>query len=108
MKHTLPCLVEIGVDAISGLQPPDVGDVVLHEAKRQYGARVALVGGLDPVYTFDMGTPDAVRRAVRQAIDDAAEGGGYILGTAEAIAPETPAESLRAASEAARQFGVYR
>ena len=34
--------------------------------------------------------------------------GGYILGTAEAIAPETPAESLRAASEAARQFGVYR
>jgi len=108
MKHSLPCLVEIGVDAISGLQPPDVGDVVLREVKQQYGKRVALVGGLDPVYTFDMGTPDAVRRAVRQAIDDAAEGGGYILGTAEAIAPETPAESLHAASEAARQFGVYR
>jgi len=84
------------------------GDVILREVKQQYGRRVALVGGLDPVYTFDMGTPDAVRRAVRQAICDAAEGGGYILGTAEAIAPETPAESLRAASEAARQFGVYR
>ena len=42
-----------------------------------------------------------------QAICDAAEGGGYILGTAEAIAPETPADSLRAASEAAREFGVY-
>jgi len=108
MKHTLPCLVEIGVDAISGLQPPDVGDVVLREVKQQFGRRVALVGGLDPVYTFDMGTPDAVRGAVRQAIEDAAEGGGYILGTAEAIAPETPAESLRAASEAARQFGGYR
>jgi hypothetical protein len=107
MKDTIPHLVEIGVDAISGLQPPDVGDVILREIKQQYGGRVALVGGLDPVYTFDMGTPDEVRRAVKQAILDAAEGGGYILGTAEAIAPETPAQSLRAASEAARQFGLY-
>jgi uroporphyrinogen-III decarboxylase len=36
-----------------------------------------------------------------------AAGGGYILGTAEAVAPETPAESLRAMAAAAREFGTY-
>jgi uroporphyrinogen decarboxylase len=84
-----------------------VGDVVLREAKAQWGDRVALVGGLDPVYTFDMGDPDRVREAVRQAICDAGFGGGYILGTAEAVAPQTSSESLRAAADAANDFGVY-
>jgi len=107
MRDILPFLVEAGIDAIGGLQPPDVGDVILRAAKEQYGDRVALIGGLDPCYTFDMGTPAAVEAAVKQAIEDAAEGGGYVLGTAEAIAPETPAESLQAMGEAARRWGTY-
>jgi hypothetical protein len=107
MRDLIPHLVEAGVDAIGGLQPPDVGDVILRDIKTQYGDRAALVGGLDPCYTFDLGTPERVREAVKQALDDAAAGGGYVLGTAEAIAPETPAASLQAMSEAARQWGTY-
>ena len=102
-------LVEVeDVDRVlSGLQPPDVGDVILKDVKAKYGDKVALLGGLDPTYTFDLGSPASVREAVRQAIADAGAGGGYILGTGEAIGPETPAESLRAAAQAAREFGVY-
>lgn len=107
MRDILPLVVKAGADVLGGLQPPDVGDVILQEVKAQYGDQVALLGGLDPVYTFDMGTPDDVREAVRQAIADAGAGGGYILGTGEAVAPETPAESLQAAVQAARDFGVY-
>jgi hypothetical protein len=105
MRDILPALVEAGIDAIGGLQPPPVGDVVLADAKRLYGDRAALIGGLDPCYTFDRGTPQAVREAVRRAVADAAAGGGYTLGTAEAIAPETPAESLRAMGATAREYG---
>ena len=107
MRDIIPLVIETGVDVLSGLQPPEVGDVVLKDIKDQYGDQVALLGGLDPVYTFDMGTPDDVREAVRQAIVDADTGGGYVLGTGEAVAPETPAESLRALSQAARDLGVY-
>jgi uroporphyrinogen-III decarboxylase len=58
--------------------------------------------------SFDMGTPEAVREAVRQAIDDAGEGGGYVLATGEAVDPNTtPAESIHAAVEAVREFGMY-
>jgi uroporphyrinogen-III decarboxylase len=59
------------------------------------------------VYTFDLGTAQDVRKAVRQAIADAGQHGGYIIGTGEAIAPRTPIESLQTAAEATRTFGVY-
>jgi uroporphyrinogen decarboxylase len=107
MGEIIPLVVAAGADVLGGLQPPPVGDVILEEVKAQCGDRVALLGGLDPVYTFDRGTPDDVRKAVRQAIADAGGGGGYIVGTGEAVSPETPAESLQAAVQAAKEFGVY-
>jgi hypothetical protein len=107
MWDLVPMIVESGTDAIAGLQPPDLGDVVLQEMKACYGDRVALVGGLDPVYTFDLGTPQLVREAVRQAIATAGAGGGYIVRESMACSPETPAASLVAAVAAAREFGCY-
>ncbi len=107
MRDILPLVVEAGADVLSGLQPPEVGDVVLKEAKALYGDKVTLLGGLDPCYTFDRGNPALVREAVRQAIADAGAGGGYVLGTGEAIDPQTPAESIHAAVAAAREFGRY-
>lgn len=108
MRDTVPMAVEAGVDVVSGLQPPEVGDVVLAEIKRDYGSRVALMGGLDPVYTFDLGGADRAAEAVRQAILDAGPGGGYVIGLGEAVDPaRTPAASIRAAAEAVRRFGVY-
>jgi hypothetical protein len=107
MRDIIPLLVEAGVDAMSGLQPPSVGDVVLRETKAQWGDRVALVGGLDPCYSFDLGSPEAVRAAVQQAIADAASGGGYVLATAEAVDPITSAECLHAAVRAAKDHGRY-
>jgi len=108
MRDIIPLLADIGVDAVSGLQPPDVGNVILKDVKAQFGNRLALMGGLDPCYTFDLGTPAAVRAAVRQAIADAGEGGGYILATGEAVDPTTtPAESIHAAVQATREYGSY-
>jgi uroporphyrinogen decarboxylase len=107
MRAIIPMAVEAGVDVLSGLQPPEVGDVVLRDVKARFGRQVALLGGLDPVYTFDLGDAAAVRAAVRQAIADAGSGGGYVLGTGEAVAPHVSLKSLLAASQAAREFGVY-
>jgi len=107
MRDVIPFVVDAGADVISGLQPPPLGDVVLKNAKAQYGQRAALMGGLDPCYVFDLGSPDKVRQAIREAIQDAGAGGGYVLGTAEAAAPETTIECWRAAVQAVRDFGTY-
>ncbi len=107
MARIIPDLVEAGIDVLSGLQPPPVGDVVLGDVKKQYGDRVALMGGLDPTYAFDLGSPDRVTTAVRQALTDAAAGGGYILAAAEAPGPETAAACFHAGVRAVREYGAY-
>jgi uroporphyrinogen decarboxylase len=107
MADVIPRLIDAGVDVISGLQPPPVGDVALQEVKARYGDRVALMGGIDPCYVFDIGSPERATDAVRQAIADAGPGGGYILGTALSPAPETTEACLRAAGQAVRDYGVY-
>ena len=63
MRDIIPMAVEAGVDVLGGLQPPDVGDVVLRDVKARFGRQAALLGGLDPVYTFDLGDAEAVRSA---------------------------------------------
>ena len=108
MLDVIPLAVEAGVDVVSGLQPPPLGDAVLAEVKREFGERVALMGGLDPVYSFDLGDPQRAGEAVRQAIRDAAGGGGYVVGLAEAVDPaRTTAQTIRATAEAVRSSGVY-
>jgi uroporphyrinogen decarboxylase len=49
-----------------------------------------------------------VEEAVRRAIDIAAPGGGFILGSSDSIRDGTPAENVRAYFDAAHKYGVYR
>ncbi|MFB3903701.1 MAG: uroporphyrinogen decarboxylase family protein [Acidobacteriota bacterium] len=107
MRDLIPLLLDAQVDVISGLQPPEVGDVGLREAKELAGGRAALFGGLDPCYTFDLGSAEKVTAAVKKAIEEAASGGGYVVGTAEGISPSTPLESLRAGVAAVKRYGRY-
>jgi uroporphyrinogen decarboxylase len=53
------------------------------------------------------GTPETVAGASRRAIDDAAEGGRFILSTGDQCGRDTPDENLRAMVETARTYGRY-
>ncbi|MGQ9556281.1 MAG: uroporphyrinogen decarboxylase family protein, partial [Anaerolineae bacterium] len=77
----LPWLRDCGIDIVSTLTPPPVGDVNLREAKMAIGDRVCLNGNIDLIYVIKMGTPEVIHETIRQAILDAAPGGGFILGT---------------------------
>jgi hypothetical protein len=103
----LPDLAEMGVDILSPLCPPPVADVDLGEAKRLIGQRVCLKGNVDVIYVLQRGTTAQVREAVRQAIQEGAPGGGFILSTSGSILGDTPRESIDAFFAAAREFGRY-
>ena len=47
------------------------------------------------------------REAVEKAIDDAAEGGRFILSTGDQCGRDTPLENLYAMIETARTYGKY-
>jgi uroporphyrinogen decarboxylase len=53
------------------------------------------------------GTPDQVDAAVRQAMDAAAAGGGYILCSSNSLHPGVNPENCIAMFQAAKQYGRY-
>lgn len=76
------------------------------EAKRQYGDRIAILGGVD--LDFLCRAPEEqVRTYVRKVIDVCGPGGGYALGTGNSVANYVPVQNYLAMLDEGRRYGVY-
>ncbi len=98
---------ETDLTVIDPLEIPPMGDCDLAELKRLYGQRIVLKGNLHTTQVMLQGTVEEVIAASRQAIDDAAEGGRFILSTGDQCGRDTPDENLWAMIETARTYGRY-
>jgi len=67
----------------------DLGDF-----KHQYGGRFCIIGNIDSSRTLPYGTPDQVAEEVKQAIEIAAPGGGYILGSDHSLHDGIPVQNI--------------
>jgi len=105
LMTVLPDYVETGADTLETMTPPPVGDADLREAKRIVGNRMTLKGYTDLIYVLQRGTPELVRRTVIEALEAAAPGGRFILGTSDSIRENTPEENLAAYFSTAREYG---
>ena len=108
MKDMIPHLIDMGVEVACGLQPPPVGDCVMGELKQEYGDRICLFGGLDPINTFELGSAQTVRAAVTELLEQLGDGRGIVLNTAEAFGPETPLECLQEWIKTVREWRLGR
>jgi len=70
-----------------------IGDV--REAKRTYGRKMALIGGIDVDFLCRAGEQD-IRRRVRETLDVCLPGGGYCLGTGNTVANYIPLDNYLA------------
>ena len=84
-----------------------MGDCNLKEIKQLYGDKLVLKGNLHTTNVMLRGSAEDVKRASRQAIDDAAKGGRFILSTGDQCGRDTPDENLFAMIETARTYGKY-
>lgn len=98
---------ETDLTVIDPLEIPPMGDCDLRALKKAYGRQLVLKGNLHTTTVMLDGTPDDVIRASRQAIDDAAQDGRFILSTGDQCGRDTPDENLLAMIEAARTYGRY-
>lgn len=98
---------ETDLNCINPLEKPPMGDCVLKDIKEQFGDKIALMGNLHTTEVMLMGTVEDVERAAKQAIDDAAEGGGFILSTGDQCGRDTPEENIFKMIEVARTYGRY-
>ena len=101
----LDMIQEAKVDVLETLTPPPVGDLDLAEAKQRIGAHVCLKGYGDLLYVVKMGTPEDVVAMVRDAMDVAGPGSGFIFGTSDSIREGTPQANVAAYFQAARKHG---
>ncbi len=100
-RPVIPDLIEMGVNVLNPVQGNCPGmDPV--ELKREYGAELAFMGGIDTQELLPGGSVSDVRRETEYLLEKmTADGGGYILAASHVIPHETPLENVFAMYEAA-------
>jgi uroporphyrinogen decarboxylase len=101
----IPELIEIGLDVLNPVQPECMDPA---EIKRKFGDRLAFFGTVGTQTTLPFGSPDEVRRVVRERIETVGKGGGLVLAPSHFIEPDVPWENVLAFFEAAEEYGHYR
>jgi uroporphyrinogen-III decarboxylase len=86
-------LIEAGVQVYQSIQ--NIPEMWVGKLKKEFGDRLVLWGGI-PVEELVLGTPASVRKAVRRALEEAAPGGGFILGPSHSVAHGTKYENFMA------------
>jgi uroporphyrinogen decarboxylase len=96
--------VEWGFDGIITMEP--TAGMELGKVREQVGHKLVLVGNLDVSYLLVRGTREEIEEAVKQALRDAARGGGYILSASHSH-PYVDGDRLGWMVEAAHKYGRY-
>ena len=107
MELVKMCAEETDLTLIDPLEIPPMGDCSLKTIKKLYGDMLVLKGNLHTTSVMLHGSAEDVAKASRQAIDDAAEGGGDILSTGDQCGRDTPFENIYAMIETAKTYGRY-
>ena len=102
------CAEETDLTIIDPLEIPPMGDCNLKELKRLYGHKLILKGNLHTTSIMLHGSVQDVIDASKQAIDDAATGGRFILSTGDQCGRDVPDENLFAMIETAKTYGRYK
>jgi uroporphyrinogen decarboxylase len=98
----LEIMAGLGFDALNIGAGADMAEV-----KRRIGGRVCVMGNLDTVNDLQPRRPEEVERVVREILEAAKPGGGYVFCTAEGVTDNTPVENVRAMMGAVKKYGKY-
>ena len=101
LKTIMPDLVEtVGIDAKHSFED-SIEDI--RDAKRHYGDRIAVLGGVDMDFLC-RASEDELRARVREVLDACQSGGGFCLGSGNSIANYVPLENYLIMLDAGRNY----
>lgn len=98
-------IVQLGVDALHPVQESAGMDPAA--VKREYGDRLAIMGGLDTITALPRMSPDEIRREVRRVFEILKPGGGYIFAASHMFQEDSPIEVVEAAYDEALRLAPY-
>ncbi len=105
IRELLPAMMKAGPHFIETFEPNE-GDISLADARRLYGRDTCVMGNFDCLI-LAMGSAEDARREARRCLDEAMEGGGYIMVSADEVPSDTKLENLQAWIETVAEYGRY-
>jgi uroporphyrinogen decarboxylase len=111
VKHTdgnmwpiLDDFIEIGFDGVHPIQPQCMD---IAEVKKHLAGKACVLGNIDCRDLLPFGTEEEVEQTVKETIQQAGKGGGYIISSSNSIHPGCKPENYIAMVKAVHKYGVY-
>ncbi len=101
IEPIIPDLIEVGVEVLNPVQPECMDPMAI---KREYGRDLAFWGTIGTQTTMPLGTPEEVRRTVKERIETVGPE-GLLLAPTHVLEPDVPWENIEAFVEAVEEFG---
>ena len=98
-------LIEAGFSGVESLEP--MAGMNLKQLKETYGDKLCLIGNIDVSQLLPYGSKEDVINEVRKCIQDAAQGGGYMLSACTDITNSCKVENVLTMISAAKKHGKY-
>jgi len=96
--------IEVGFDGIHPIQPQCMD---IKKTKDYVNGKMAILGNIDCRNLLVFGSKEEVKRNVKETIEKAAPGGGYLISSSNSIHTGCKPENYIAMIEAAHKYGVY-
>ncbi|HZP00411.1 MAG TPA: uroporphyrinogen decarboxylase family protein [Terriglobia bacterium] len=107
VRALIPDFIEAGFDILNPVQCSAAG-MDPQQLKNDFGDRIVFWGGgVDTQRTLPFGTPDEVRREVRERLRIFGKGGGFVFNTTHNVQANVPPENVVAMYETVREYGRY-
>lgn len=103
VRKLLPEMISLGADVLDPIQTRANG-MEPSGLKEDFGNYITFSGALDEELLLRQGTPEMVKKGVKELLDTMAPGGGFILGPSHKLKVETPVENVIAMYEAAKEW----
>ncbi|RKX32307.1 MAG: hypothetical protein DRP71_12185 [Verrucomicrobia bacterium] len=107
LRDSMELIASTGIDILETCTPPPTGDFDLVSAKASIGDRTTIKGVVDLLHVVKNGTPASIERTVRDAMEVAMPGGGFIIGSSDSFREGTPRENITAYFQACLKYGRY-
>ncbi len=103
-RKMIPDLIDIGMDVLNPIQWNCKG-MEIEGLKKDFGDKIIFHGAVDNQHCIPFGTPEEVRKEVKNNIEILGKNGGYILAPCHNIQVVGPSENVVALYEAGLEYG---
>lgn len=107
LNGSMEMISDAGVDVLETCTPPPVGDFDLALAKEKIGDKTTIKGYVDLLYVVKFGDPVLIDKTIKDVMEIAKPGGGFIIGSSDSFREGTPKENIIAYFKACKKYGKY-